>query len=138
MPRIPFTAATAAAMAARAHESRRNRLIAAREIATNAIVAPQSPNATSHYQASRLARVRVMMDNIDKKISSLINEADAEVASAIDRLVSAQARLAEQERVLSGRPLPGSLRPRASKQSGPSKSSQAIADEGVEDGMPNA
>lgn len=138
MPRIPFTPETAAAMAARAHESRRNRLIAAREIATNAIVAPQSPSATSHYQTCRLARVRVMMDALDKKISSLIDTSDPDAASAIDRLVSAQSRLSEQERVLSGRPLPGSLRPRAGKQSGQTKSSQAIADEGVDDGTPNA
>jgi hypothetical protein len=31
----------------------------------------------------------------------------------IDRLASAQARLAEQERLLAGRPLPGSRRPAA-------------------------
>ena len=33
----------------------------------------------------------------------------------LDRLASAQHRLSEQERILSGRPLPGSQRPRLAK-----------------------
>jgi hypothetical protein len=34
---------------------------------------------------------------------------------AIDRIASASARISEQERILSGRPLPGSQRPRLAK-----------------------
>jgi hypothetical protein len=38
--------------------------------------------------------------------------ADEEDPQKLDRLASAQARLSEQERILDGRPLPGSRRPR--------------------------
>jgi hypothetical protein len=54
----------------------------------------------------RLLRVREQLDRLDKLI---LAEKDPQ---RIDRLASAQARLAEQERILDGRPLPGSHRPR--------------------------
>lgn len=89
------------------------------------------------YHSQRLLRVRMQINLLDKEIRNCIEDG-VEDAGRLDRMVSAQSRLSEQERVLSGRPLPGSLRPRAGKQSGQPKSSQAIADEGVDDGTPNA
>jgi hypothetical protein len=57
------------------------------------------------YVAANLARVR---KQLDKVAEMLLREDDP---AKIDRLASAQSRLAEQERQLAGRPLPGSLRP---------------------------
>ena len=57
------------------------------------------------YRAKRLARVRKQLDRIDDLMDE---ECDPQ---KLDRLASAQARLAEQERILRGEPLPGSRRP---------------------------
>jgi hypothetical protein len=53
----------------------------------------------------RLERVRLQLDRVDKM---MMEEDDPQ---RIDRLASAQMRLAEQERILAGRPLPGSRKP---------------------------
>jgi hypothetical protein len=63
--------------------------------------------AADCYVNERLARVRLQLDRLDKMMMS---EKDPQ---KLDRLASAQARLAEQERILNGRPLPGSRRPAA-------------------------
>jgi hypothetical protein len=60
---------------------------------------------TDPYVTERLARVRRQLDRLDGLMAA---EKDPQ---RIDRLASAQYRLAEQERILSGRPLPGSRRP---------------------------
>jgi len=57
------------------------------------------------YQEIRLARVRAQLDKLDAWI---LSEKDPQ---KLDRLASAQAKLAEQERQLAGRPMPGSLKP---------------------------
>ena len=77
---------------------------------------------TDDYLVRRLARVR---DQLDKLDAMMTTEDDPQ---RIDRLASAQLRLSEQERVLAGRPLPGSRRP------GPQR--QARATEDVEPGRP--
>lgn len=53
----------------------------------------------------RIARVRGMLDKLDTLMEK---ERDPQ---KLDRLASAQMRLSEQERIMSGRPLPGSRRP---------------------------
>ena len=83
-----------------------------------------SGDSGKEYRARRVARVRRQLDRIDEM---MMLEQDPQ---KLDRLASAQARLSEQERVLSGTPLPGSLRPaaeRAPRSSGP-ESSPAPAD----------
>ena len=52
--------------------------------------------------------------SVSNKAKKIIQEVNPQ---AIDRLASAIAKLGEQERILSGRPLPGSQRPRAIKAS---------------------
>jgi len=59
----------------------------------------------SGYVEQRLTRVRKQLDRLDDLLSKETNP------QRLDRLASAQYRLSEQERILSGRPLPGSRRP---------------------------
>lgn len=146
MPTTLFSTATAKIMAARSAEARRaasHQLKALRQFALHhaATKPPAQPPAEPQDHAQlRLARVRRQIDLLDKRIESLIEDADEGAAQAIDRLVSAQARLAEQERVLSGRPLPGSLRPRAAGARSRPGAVGPAAEEGVgpEAGMPGA
>lgn len=98
-----FTAANAREMAARSHEARREREVAFPQPTLQ--TAPQ----LSSYVAKRLARVRRHLDRLDEL---MMTETDPQ---KLDRLASAQARLAEQERILDGPPLPGSLRPKPPK-----------------------
>jgi hypothetical protein len=87
-------------MARRKHELERLR---------SAIPTPQAQAqnaALSDFNALRLVRVREQLEKLDRMI------ADEEDPQKLDRLASAQSRLSEQERILDGRPLPGSRRPR--------------------------
>jgi hypothetical protein len=59
----------------------------------------------------RLMRVRKQLDRIDEMM------ANEDEPQALDRLASAYAKLSEQERILDGRPLPGSHRPTKPKPS---------------------
>ena len=54
---------------------------------------------------ARLERVRLQLDRVD---AMMLTEDDPQ---RLDRLASAQMRLSEQERILAGRPLPGSRKP---------------------------
>jgi len=103
-----FTTANAREMAARSQAARRQRTTQREAAKENA--APQSQTNPQQdddalFVAKRLARVRKQLDRIDGMIEK---ETDP---MKLDRLASAQARLAEQERLLSGRPLPGSRKP---------------------------
>lgn len=73
---------------------------------------PITEPITDDYHARRIMRVRQQLDRID---AMLMEEEDAQ---KIDRLASAQLRLSEQERVMSGRPLPGSRKPLPERRSG--------------------
>jgi hypothetical protein len=67
-------------------------------------------NATlDDFNAMRLVRVREQLTKLDAMIEA------EEDAQKLDRLASASAKLSEQERVLDGRPLPGSRRPPTDK-----------------------
>lgn len=57
------------------------------------------------YPIERMVRVRKQLNRIDEMMLTEENP------QAIDRLAAAAARLSEQERILAGRPLPGSHRP---------------------------
>jgi hypothetical protein len=104
MPR--FTAANAKEMAARSIAARK--AAEAQRIANLAAtpVPVTLPADGDPYVLARLTRVRAQLDRLDDMIS---REKDPHF---IDRLASAQQRLSEQERILAGRPLPGSQRPR--------------------------
>jgi hypothetical protein len=68
------------------------------------------------YVGARRARVRVQLDNLDASILRETRKQQPD-GQRLTWLAAAQERLAEQERVLDGRPLPGSRRPK--KDDGP-------------------
>jgi hypothetical protein len=110
-----FTAANAREMAARSHEARRLRPASGKPAGE---FSPQSPQmyplqAADSYVSERLSCVRLQLDRVD---GMMMTEKDPQ---KLDRLASAQARLAEQERILNGRPLPGSMRPRPERRQVP-------------------
>lgn len=89
-------------MAALSHVARReNKMLPKLQAAIPAI----PPLKCDEYTARRLLRVRKQLAQLDDLFA---NETDA---SKLDRLASAMYRLAETERILAGRPLPGSRRP---------------------------
>jgi len=61
---------------------------------------------SANWLERRRLRVRALIGRLDDMVGV---ETDAQ---KLDRLASAQAKLAEQERILDGRPLPGSRKPR--------------------------
>ena len=69
------------------------------------------PKPLDDFCEKRIARVRKQLERIDAMIAQ---ETDPQ---RLDRLASAQSRVSEQERILSGRPLPGSQRPRLARAS---------------------
>ena len=116
-----ITAANAREMAAKAHEARqRNK--AERETvregeSTNpqlmSQTGPQTP-ASDGYASRLLVRVRGEIDAVLDALAAERAKAGGPDPTRIDRYASAFARLAEAERQLSDRPLPGSKRPPAS------------------------
>lgn len=80
--------------------------------------------SASVYLSNRLVRVREQIASLEERLTTLLVDSDPiEAASAIDRLCAAKAKLSEEERILAGRPLPGSHRPRQS--AGPRRPSAA-------------
>jgi hypothetical protein len=67
------------------------------------MVADSTPVAVGSYVLSRLTRVRKQLDRLDRLMAEEIDP------QRLDRLASAQYRLSEQERIMAGRPLPGSI-----------------------------
>jgi hypothetical protein len=98
--------ANAREMAARSARVRRERKNAEHILA--AFTQPEQVLA-GDFPRQRLARVRVQLDRLDEM---MMKEKDPQ---RLDRIASAQAKLAEQERILDGRPLPGSRKPAANK-----------------------
>ncbi len=62
------------------------------------------------YAVRSLARVRLQLDRVFSEFMGEMGK-DKPDAQRLDRLIAAQSRLNEQERQLSGRPMPGSLKP---------------------------
>ena len=107
-----FNSQNAREMAAKAHVAKRRNYRAAKEaLKSQSLQRPPvsvlaaEVAGVDDYTLRRLARVRLQLDRLDAMIQT---ETDPQ---RLDRLASAQAKLAEQERQLAGRPLPGSLRP---------------------------
>jgi hypothetical protein len=113
-----ITPDNARAMAAKSWEARRKRAHEQAEQALTALAMPQQV-AEDPFILSRLVRVRKQLDRIDGMIE---RETDP---MKLDRLASAQARLAEQERLLAGRPMPGSLKPKSASTKGPTLAQQS-------------
>lgn len=118
-----ITSATAREMAAKSHAARLQRL-ASGNLAGETF--PQAPQVGPHeapgaYVNARLSRVRVQLDLVDKRITEQANAKTVD-GQVLNWLCAAQERLAEQERILAGRPLPGSRKPAPEprKPSGPS------------------
>jgi hypothetical protein len=98
-----FSRQNAAEMGRRGQAARK--LAQAQRAAKVAAIPLQAGPATDVYVASRLVRVREMLNRLD---SMMTKESDPQ---RLDRLASAQSKLSEQERILDGRPLPGQRRP---------------------------
>lgn len=104
MPAPLFTPETAREMQKRANEARkRNKLAKLLAPPEPPALTPLSPQ--SQYCADRLSLVRKQLARID---AMLFEETDP---AKLDRLASATAKLAEQERQLADRPLPGTKKP---------------------------
>src|SRR5512135_2504762 len=67
--------------------------------------------AAEGYPTQRLIRVRDQLDIIDQRITEEASKLKGLDGQVLNWLCAAQERLAEQERILAGRPLPGSMRP---------------------------
>lgn len=100
--------AKARELAALSHEARRQKKIAMAEQASAPEIAEIKPQvAIDDYAEKTLIRVRI---SLDESFEMMKGEEDA---NKRDRLASSIAKLAELDRQLSNRPLPGTLRPNA-------------------------
>lgn len=109
-----FTAANARENAAKAHAARRQRLVSGTQAEETFPQTPQvnQQEAADDYIMKRLARVRVQLDSVDRAIEAEATKATPD-GQRLNWLAQAQERLAEQERILDNRPLPGSRRPKS-------------------------
>ena len=73
-------------------------------------IAEATPPLADDYQAKRLVRVRGQLDTLDARLEAELRAAKPD-SRAIREITEAQNRLSEQERILAGRPLPGSRKP---------------------------
>jgi hypothetical protein len=113
MPRVLFTKETAAEMARRSHAPGSARFL--QPVETPQPPQPTPPPAivpatlaeipTQDFIGLRLSRVRAQLDRLDALLAATTD------TKAIKELADATKRLQDQERELSGRPLPGSRRP---------------------------
>jgi hypothetical protein len=71
--------------------------------ASETVVVPNQ--TTDPYLSDSVLHVRAHIRRVDERLSKATDALD------IERLARARSALSEQERVLSGRPLPGALRP---------------------------
>jgi hypothetical protein len=105
-----FTPENAAKYAALAHAARRQQSLADATVANALPLADPADNFVSR----KLARVRGQMDVIEKLLDK------ATEPQAVDRFCNALTRLYDVERILAGRPLPGSRRPKDERTRGAS------------------
>ena len=124
---VPFNAQSARAAALKGVELRRQRklaqssahaalleLVPAFQAQAQASISLPQPQPKDDYQSKQLIRVREQIDMLSDKLTEAMT-ADETDAGAIDRLANALNRLRDQERILDGRPLPGSKRPATEK-----------------------
>jgi 2-keto-4-pentenoate hydratase len=104
--RFRFTSANAREMAQRSAEARRKR----REQAdSNADARPRSSLDDAAYVAERITSAREQIERLTGRAGKETDPLN------LERLARAMAQWSEQERVLSGRPLPGSRKPGEAK-----------------------
>lgn len=106
----PFSGDYARQMAAKSHEARRLRKAKDERAEQRAQIAALEEEPA--YDKLRLIRVRKALDELDKQMAQAIKAGESKV---VKELADAQAKLSDQERILDGRPLPGSRRPRPEK-----------------------
>ena len=107
-----FNSATAREMAAKSHAARLQRRTSGTQAAETFTQTPQGGphDAVGAYVFRRLGRVRAQLDLVDKAFEAEATKATPD-GQRLNWFAQAQERLSEQERLLSGRPLPGSWRP---------------------------
>lgn len=106
-----ITSANAREFAVRSVAARKQRALERESSAAVPVaVLAQAAGSTDDYQAKRLVRVRAQLDTLDARLEAELRAAKPD-SRRIKDICDAQTRLAEQERQLSGRPLPGSRRP---------------------------
>jgi hypothetical protein len=71
---------------------------------------PPKPQPAPDYQASRLSRTRAQIELLNTLLEREATKTRPD-AGQLDRLASALERLSELERILDGRPMPGTMRP---------------------------
>lgn len=109
MPTVPFTSQNAAEMARRSHLPTSARVpVTRKQKPASNITGSCDENA--RYADKTLSRVRVQLDLVNTRLTEQLKREVID-PQAIDRLAAAQSRLSEQERILAGRPMPGSLKP---------------------------
>ena len=89
------------------------RLLKAEEarIAESAQRPPQLPaDSPDDFVSRKLERVRLQWGKLDVMLDEALDKSPLD-AGAVDRIAAAICRVAELERTLSGRPMPGSFRP---------------------------
>lgn len=105
-----FTTENAARYAALGH--------AARRLRESTVAAPANPQPVTlicdDFTTRKLARVRGQIDAVEKLLDA------ATEPQAVDRFANALTRLYDLERILAGRPLPGSRKPPAEPRPGQS------------------
>jgi hypothetical protein len=99
--------ANAAEMARLSHAARKAKMAALIERANGVSQAEQDAN---EFKLSRLSRVRLQLLMIDNAIEKELKKSCSLDAGKLDRLASAAIRLNEQERQLSNRSLPPTLK----------------------------
>lgn len=103
-PQFRFTRDNAKQFSAKANQARWSRAKQPKLPEAQAEQVPASPD--DGYVQTTVSRTRRQLDRLFELMEEELDP------QKLDRLASAIARLAEQERQLSGRPLPGSLRPK--------------------------
>jgi hypothetical protein len=102
---LPFTKANAVQMSRKSHEQRRiNQAMRENALTRPTLISPDS-GEPDPYVSVELTRARAHISRIN---SMLDKEQDAQ---QLERLARALNVLSERERVLAGRPLPGSRKP---------------------------
>ena len=99
-----FTAATAREAALRSHAPTSARFKQP-EPEPQPAPSPQAAEIADDFTVRKLARVREQIDSVEKLLDA------ATEPQAVDRFANALTRLYDLERILAGRPLPGSRRP---------------------------
>lgn len=100
-----FTSANAREMALRAAKARAENKAKREWESLQPKPEPQAPDPNAIYVAQRIVRVRAQIEALDKRLERCKDAKDLKfIADSI-------AKLAELERVLSGRPAPGQYRP---------------------------